>query len=603
MDGESSRVLAIITLYLQVYTGISFPTLIRTERQAGGPRSMQPARRLNRLPQYLFADLEEKADRLEKKGVDLIDLGIADPDREPPSFLVEAVKTHLTDPGAHRYPTSRGDEGVRKAVAAWFKGRFDVELDPAREVVILIGGKGGLADIARAVVDGGDVVAAPDPGYPVYHGAAAVLNDALARPLPLRESFGFLPDLRLAEGAKLLYLNYPNNPTGVVAPDRFYRTAADFAESHAETLLVWDAAYTELAFDDYYPPSILNFTRKAVEVHSLSKMMNATGYRIGFAVGDADALDQLVRVKTQVDSGAPVFIQRAMADALMQYDGRVPPKEVATSRAEYGRRKRKLEEGLADVPGIEKVYPSPATFFVWAKVKDDLAFVDAALEKGVILTPGRGFGKSGEGYVRAAVTARLVRIEQALQRLRGEGPAAPSDVDTDEEDFRVEPGSDMDMDEEHAKREFVSLKEAYPTHPLSSLVDEDEEDDDEASNEEEATSEDDDNDSPDDPEQLESTILSDPEDRPASEIIPEEVETVDGVTSSDGDDDAEAEMQEGEAQGTQRTSPAEQPREASDKEDQQSSEDIMGALEAFDEALEDDDLFSDDDEEESEQKQ
>lgn len=379
---------------------------------------MQLSERLKRIPPYLFAGLEAKAAELSARGVDMIDLGIADPDLSPPQWLSESVARHLTDKGAHQYPSSQGDMGVREQIATWMHGRFGVELDPGSEICVTIGAKEALANVARAVVNPGDLVGAPDPGYPVYGNGAAILNDAQAQPLPLLPENGFLPMLERAAGTSLLYLNYPNNPTGVVAPESFYRQAAQFAEEHPETLLAWDAAYCELAFGGEKPPSILQFTRKALEFHSLSKMMNVTGYRIGFVAGDREAIAALVKVKTQLDSGAPLFIQRAMSDALSRYNGSEPPAEAKRSHEEYGRRKKLLEQGFAQVGGIEEVYASSATFFTWARVADDVAFVERALEKGVILTPGRGFGQTGKGFVRAAVTAPMDRIEEAVERLR-----------------------------------------------------------------------------------------------------------------------------------------------------------------------------------------
>jgi len=378
---------------------------------------MKFAERITRIPPYLFAGLEEKASLLRNRGVDLVDLGIADPDLKPPSFLKEAVIKHLADDDAHKYPTSKGDPAVREAIARWFQGRFGVSLDPASEIAVVIGGKEGLANLSRAIINPGEIVAAPDPGYPVYANGAAILNDGIARYLPLTPERGFLPDLKQAEGSRLLFLNYPNNPTGVVAPESFYREAAEFAENHPETLVVWDAAYCELNFAGERPPSILQFSRKTVEIHSLSKMMNVTGFRIGFAVGDPEVISALVKVKTQLDSGAPVFIQRAMAEALGRYDGANPPEEAVRSHQEYGRRKRVLELGLQNVSAVKQIYESTATFFTWMKVDDDVDFVEKAMEAGVILTPGRGFGASGKGFVRAAVTAPLERIELAVDRL------------------------------------------------------------------------------------------------------------------------------------------------------------------------------------------
>jgi len=379
---------------------------------------MQLAKRVRNLPAYLFASLEAKASELRARGVDLIDLGIADPDLPAVPIVKESLIRHLNDPDAHQYPTSKGDPGVRKAVAMWMMGRFGVEVDPGSEICVTMGSKEGLANLSRAYIEPGRFVAATDPGYPVYANAGAILNDGEFRALPITPENGFVPDLSLAEGACLLYLNYPNNPTGAVAPESFYSELGQFADTHPETLVVMDAAYCELSFQPPRPPSLLQFSKNVLEFHSLSKMMNVTGYRIGFAVGRADAIAALIKIKTQLDSGAPVFIQRAMADTLATYNGTEPPADALRSHKEYGRRKALIEAGLKDVPGVQQVYPSPATFFVWVKVEDDVAFVQQAMEKGVILTPGRGFGKAGEGFVRAAVTAPSERIQEALDRLK-----------------------------------------------------------------------------------------------------------------------------------------------------------------------------------------
>ncbi|MCB2212848.1 aminotransferase class I/II-fold pyridoxal phosphate-dependent enzyme [bacterium] len=381
---------------------------------------MPLAQRVHNLPSYLFAGLEAKATELKQRGVDLIDLGIADPDLPPVDIVKQSLIRHLDDPDAHQYPSSVGDLAVRKAVAGWMQARFGVAIDPAMEICITSGSKEGLANLSRAYAEPGTVVAATDPGYPVYANAGAILNGAGFRALPLTPDNQFMPDLTLAEGARLLYLNYPNNPTGAVADESFYREVAAFADAHPETLVIMDAAYCELSFLPPKPPSLLQFSKNVIEFHSLSKMMNVTGYRIGFAAGQPEAIAALVKIKTQLDSGAPVFIQRAMAEALAAYDGVNPPADAQESHNEYGRRKALLEKGLKDVPGVKQVYPSPATFFVWASVDDDVAFVEHAMEKGVILTPGRGFGEAGEGFIRAAVTTSADRIELALQRLRDE---------------------------------------------------------------------------------------------------------------------------------------------------------------------------------------
>ena len=378
---------------------------------------MKLSNRYRALPPYLFADLERKTSQLKAKGVDLIDLGIGDPDLPPPEFFTESIRTHLNDPDAHLYPTSAGDPRVRRTIARWFQGRFGVELDPAEEICVLIGAKEGLANFSRTVANPGDRVAVPDPGYPVYAQGCALLNDAVPVALPLHPGRGFVPGLSEAEGYRLLYLNYPNNPTGATAPEGFFQQVADFAASQPDTAVAHDAAYSEMTFGGYRSPSLLQYTKLAVEFHSMSKLFNATGFRIGFAAGNADLIKALVALKTQLDSGAPVFIQRAMSDGLDKYDGPNPPAEVQRNLAEYQRRRHLVERGLEDI-GWE-VLKSQATFYVWAKVgEDEMGIIERALEKGIILTPGRGFGSTGKGYVRVAITQVYERLEEAMERLR-----------------------------------------------------------------------------------------------------------------------------------------------------------------------------------------
>ncbi|HEX04602.1 MAG TPA: aminotransferase class I/II-fold pyridoxal phosphate-dependent enzyme, partial [Bacteroidetes bacterium] len=315
------------------------------------------AERIRNLPPYLFASLEAKASELRAKGVDLIDLGIADPDLPPVSTVKNSLIHHLDDPDAHQYPTSQGDPEVRRQIAAWLRGRFGIEINPVNEICVTMGSKEGLANLARAFAEPGSFIAATDPGYPVYANAGAILNGADFHALPLLPENGFLPDLNQASGARILYLNYPNNPTGAIAPESFYREVAVWADDNPDTLVVMDAAYCELSFQSPKPPSTLQFSKNVIEFHSLSKMMNVTGYRIGFAVGKADVIAALTKVKTQLDSGAPVFIQRAMADALATYDGQNPPPEAQRSHDEYAARKNLIEDGLKHIPGVLQVYP------------------------------------------------------------------------------------------------------------------------------------------------------------------------------------------------------------------------------------------------------
>jgi LL-diaminopimelate aminotransferase len=377
---------------------------------------MRFADRYASLPPYLFAGLERKAAQMKAKGVDIIHLGIGDPDLPPPDFFVDSLRRHLDDPDTHLYPTSQGDPEVRRVISGWFQARFGVELDPENEICVLIGAKEGLANLTRIFVNPGDKVAVPDPAYPVYAQAGALLNDAQPVPLPLIPEKGFIPDLHLASGCRMLFLNYPNNPTGAIAPDDFMAAAAGFAEINPETIVVHDAAYSEMTFGGYQSPSILQHTRQAIEIHSMSKLFNATGFRIGFAAGKAEYIKALAALKAQLDSGAPLFIQRAMADGLSRYEGALPPPEVRQNLAEYERR-RKLVEAELEKLGWQ-VLRSPATFYVWARVgEDEMDVVNGALEKGVILTPGRGFGACGKGDVRLALSQPFERLEEAMERL------------------------------------------------------------------------------------------------------------------------------------------------------------------------------------------
>jgi len=379
------------------------------------------AERMNRLPAYLFAALEAKADELRAKGVDLIDLGIGDPDLPPPKFFEDSLRKHLSDPDTHLYPSSVGELSVRKSIARWAKIRFGIDVNPVTDVCVLIGAKEGLANLARAFVNPGDIVAVPDPAYPVYANGATILNDGMSVQMPLHEKNGMLPDLsQLPDNVRVLFLNYPNNPTGAIATPEFFQQTAKWAENHPDCLVIQDNAYSELTFVNYRAPALLQFWRGGIEFFSLSKVVNATGFRIGWAIGHPDVIKALVKVKTQLDSGAPIFIQRALGEVLDLYTtpGETP-KVIQDNLSVYGERREMMENGLKDL-GIEFVH-SPATFYMWAKVPtgwDDIQFTDGAMEKGVIVTPGRGFGKQGEGRIRFALTQPKERIEEALERIK-----------------------------------------------------------------------------------------------------------------------------------------------------------------------------------------
>lgn len=375
------------------------------------------AQRVDKIPPYLFAEMERKIAEKSAAGKDVINLGIGDPDLPPPDFFTVSLQQHAADDDAHFYSSSRGDAGVRKAIARYFLGRFGVELDPESQICVVLGGKEGLSSLGRVYVNPGDEVAVPSPAYPVYAQGITTLCDARVRVLPLREENGFLPELSAARGAKMLFVNYPNNPTGAIAPDSFWKQLAGFCDSEKDTRVCHDHAYSEMTFGEYVAPSLLQYTQNCIEMHSLSKVFNATGFRIGFAVGRADMIAGLVKVKSQIDSGAPLLIQRAMADGLSRYHGKTPPREVIEIRNVYGERRAYTERALTEL-GL-RVSKSPATFYVWARVgEDEIPFVDRALANDIVVTPGRGFGPEGVGYIRLALTQSLERIKEAVERLR-----------------------------------------------------------------------------------------------------------------------------------------------------------------------------------------
>ncbi|HEY8489118.1 MAG TPA: LL-diaminopimelate aminotransferase [Thermaerobacter sp.] len=384
---------------------------------------VQPARRLERIPPYLFAELDQMQAEAAARGVDVISLGIGDPDQPTPPHIVEALQRAAADPANHPYPSYAGSRRFRQAVARWFEGRFGVRLDPEGEVLALIGSKEGLAHVIWAYVDPGDVVLVPDPGYPVYK-AHTLLAGGEPYVLPLREDRGWLPDLDqvpadVARRAKLLFLNYPNNPTGAVATPEFYRQVVEFARTH-DVLVIQDAAYTEVGEPGYRAPSILQTEGArdvALEFHSLSKPFNMTGWRIGFAVGRADLLRPLATLKTNTDSGQFNAIQEAAIVALEQ----TPPAWFERLARLYEDRKQKVLATLAQV-GIAASRPR-ATFYIWARVPErfgsDGDFAAFLLrEAGVVVSPGSAYGDHGAGYFRISLTVPDHRLDEAMERLR-----------------------------------------------------------------------------------------------------------------------------------------------------------------------------------------
>ncbi|MEM3399529.1 MAG: aminotransferase class I/II-fold pyridoxal phosphate-dependent enzyme [Candidatus Micrarchaeia archaeon] len=373
--------------------------------------------RLKKLPPYLFADIEKKIAEKKKAGVDIISLGIGDPDIPTPEPIRKKLSEEAFAPNTHNYSLSQGEEEFREAVAEWYKKRFGVSLDPKKEVIALIGSKEGLANIARAFVNPKDVVLVPDPAYPVYAQGATTLCDGVPVKFPLLEENDFLPvlDSLDAKNAKMMYLNYPNNPTGAVATREFLKEAVHFAEEKG-IILCYDNAYSEFTFDDYIAPSALEFGMDCIEFHSCSKTFSMTGDRIGFAVGNADIVEGLRKVKTQIDSGPSVYVQRAAIAALNSYKGKERPPFVNEIMLEYERRRDVFVRGLNKI-GLKCKKPK-ATFYIWLRVRgSSVDFVNKLLDVGVVATPGIGFGEYGEGFVRFALTQPIERIKEALERM------------------------------------------------------------------------------------------------------------------------------------------------------------------------------------------
>ncbi len=375
------------------------------------------AKRMDQLPPYLFARIDEmKAEKM-RQGVDVIDLGVGDPDLPTPPHIVEALCTAARDPANHHYPSYAGMPGFRSAVADWYHTRFGVTLDPAKEVLALMGSKDGIAHIGEAFVDPGSYVLAPSPGYPVYR-TGTLFSEGIVHEMPLREEHDFLPVLEdvpagIADAASLLFINYPNNPTAAIAAPGFFEEVVDFARDHG-IMVVHDNPYSEVSFDGYRAPSFLQTDgamEVGVEMHSLSKTYNMTGWRIGMACGNADVIAGLGRVKTNVDSGVFNAVQHAGIAAL-----RGPQSVVREACDVYQRRRDLLVSGLRGL-GYE-VDPPKATFYVWMAVDDCMAFAAEMLDQaGVVVTPGVGFGQGGDGYVRFALTRPGDRIAEAIGRM------------------------------------------------------------------------------------------------------------------------------------------------------------------------------------------
>jgi LL-diaminopimelate aminotransferase len=377
---------------------------------------------LSKLPKYLFAEIEEIRNKLIAQGVDVIDLSIGDPDLPTPSPIIEALYEAAKDPANHKYPSYYGMIQFRKAAAEWYFRRFGVEFDPSKEVIALIGSKEGIAHIHWAFLNPGDYAIVPDPGYPVYNGAT-ILAGGIPYKVPLKEENNFFPDFdsipeEIAKKAKIMFVNYPNNPTSATATYEQLEKAVWFAKKY-EIILCSDLAYSEIYQGNEKPISIFNIPSAkeiAIEFHSLSKTFNMTGWRIGFAIGNEDIVKGLGSIKSNVDSGVFNAIQIAGIRAL-QPD---MEKYVEETRKIIENRKKNLTKALEEIGS--KVYSSNATFYIWVKNPEGFSSKEISTlllnKTGIVVTPGNGFGEYGEGYFRISVTASDERIKEAVERIK-----------------------------------------------------------------------------------------------------------------------------------------------------------------------------------------
>ena len=375
------------------------------------------AKRLDNLPPYLFAQIDAiKAQKI-SEGVDIIDLSVGDPDLPTPDHIVDSLCNAVHDPSTHHYPDYLGMIEYRQAVSSWYKNRFNLDLNPKTEVLALIGSKEGIAHIPEAFVNPGDYVLVPDPGYPVYK-TSTLFAEGKCHYMPLIDKNNFLPNYDdipkdILSKTKLMFIGYPNNPTGSVASMKFFDETVEFAKNN-DIIVVHDNAYSEISYDGYKAPSFLQASSAmdvGIETHSLSKTYNMTGWRIGMAVGNPDLISAFGRVKTNIDSGAFEAVQRAAITALTG-----PQDCVVRACHIYKERRDTLVSGLKSL-GFEVKIPK-ATFYVWLKVNDSVKFTTDMLNKaGIVVTPGQGFGPNGNGYVRFAITKSIDRIDEAIDRM------------------------------------------------------------------------------------------------------------------------------------------------------------------------------------------
>ncbi|MGA2775442.1 MAG: LL-diaminopimelate aminotransferase [Candidatus Omnitrophota bacterium] len=378
------------------------------------------SKRINSLPPYLFLEIDRAKRKARAEGRDIIDFGIGDPDQPTPKHIIETLYRAAQDPTNHRYALDQGMPALRRAIEGWYKRRFNINLNPDTEILPLIGSKEGIAHFPVAFLNNGDYTLMPDPCYPPYKGGT-ILAGGKPYLMPLLEENGFLPDLKkiplaIRRKARIIYINYPNNPTAACADKNFYKEVVKFAKSN-KLIVVSDFAYSEISYDGYKPPSFLEVEgarEVAVEFHSLSKTYNMTGWRLGWACGNSQLVSALAKVKSNVDSGIFSAVQVAGVAAL---EG--PQEHIVNMCSMYEERRNVLIKGLASL-GWQANLPK-ATFYVWIKIpegNDSIKFTARLLEKAdIVVTPGVGFGKYGEGYIRMALTVAKGRINEAFMRL------------------------------------------------------------------------------------------------------------------------------------------------------------------------------------------
>ena len=386
---------------------------------------MRFSERMNRVPPYLFVQISRKIAEKKAQGIEVISFGIGDPDIPTPGYVIDALGESSHDAPNHRYPESEGLPEFREGVADWYQRRFGVKLDSEKEVISLIGAKEGIGHVAFCFLDVGDIALVPDPGYPVY-AMGTLFAGGESHMLPLTEENDWLPDLGsipddVADKAKLLWLNYPNNPTGAVADLEYYGKAIQFAENH-DIAVMHDACYTEVAYDGYRPPSFLQAEGAmdvGIEFHSLSKSYNMTGWRIGMAVGNAEMIDALLTIKSNLDSGVPQAVQHMAIEAMKR-----PLESVDERNAVYQARRDRIVPVLKDM-GM-KVESPKAGLYIWAGVPEGYTsaeFAEKLLEDtDVLMIPGGNYGTAGEGYVRLSITLQDDLIDKALDRVSGWRP-------------------------------------------------------------------------------------------------------------------------------------------------------------------------------------